>query len=131
MSFAEFPKQNQVTQLLQRSLGRSRLAHGYLFTGNALEELEGVARTLAKTLNCQSPPQRGENHLPTDCCDHCESCRRIDAFGHPDVLWIRPESKSRVITIDQMRELMQTINLKPTFADYKVGVISCADRLNI
>ena len=55
MSFADFPEQEQVVQLLQRSLERGRLAHAYLFTGNRLDELEAVARTLAKTLNCQRP----------------------------------------------------------------------------
>jgi DNA polymerase III subunit delta' len=129
--FADFPEQTQVTQLLQRSLERNRLAHAYLFTGNALQELEGMARTLAKTLNCLSPPRRAPHGLPLDCCDRCDSCRRIDAANHPDVLVLRPESKSRVITIDQMRELMRTMNLKPSAAQYKVGVIVAADRLNV
>ncbi len=128
--FSDFPEQIKVAQLLQRSLERDRLAHAYLFTGNAIGELEGVARTLAKTLNCQSPPKRASNGLALDSCDHCDSCRRIDNANHPDVLWIRPESKSRIIIIDQMRELMQTMNLKPTMAEFKVGVIVCADRLN-
>ncbi|HEX4120207.1 MAG TPA: hypothetical protein VH619_06315 [Verrucomicrobiae bacterium] len=129
--FADFPEQTRVAQLLQRSLERDRLAHAYLFTGNALGELEGMARTLAKTLNCQNPPRRAPSGLALDSCDKCDSCRRIDAANHPDVLWIRPESKSRIVTIDQMRELMQTMNLKPTVADFKVGVIVAADRLNV
>ena len=41
--------------MLQRSLGRGRLAHAYLFTGHQVDELEDMARTLAKTLNCQKP----------------------------------------------------------------------------
>jgi DNA polymerase-3 subunit delta' len=45
--------------------------------------------------------------------------------------WVRPESKSRVIVIEQMRELMQEINLKPNDAEYKVAVIEAADRLNL
>ncbi len=128
--FSDFPEQTRVTQLLQRSLERDRLAHAYLFTGNSIAELEGMARTLAKTLNCQSPPRRGSNGSPLDSCDQCDSCRRIDNANHPDVTWIRPESKSRIITIVQMRDLMQTMNLKPTMAAYKVGVIVSADRLN-
>jgi DNA polymerase-3 subunit delta' len=36
-----------------------------------------------------------------------------------------------VITIDQIRELMQEINLKPNEAQYKVAVIEAADRLNM
>jgi DNA polymerase III subunit delta' len=128
--FSDFPEQTRVTQLLQRSLESDRLAHAYLFTGNSIAELEGMARTLAKTLNCQSPPRRAPNGLAVDCCDECDSCRRIDNANHPDVLWIRPESKSRIIKIEQMRDLMQTVNLKPTMPGFKVGVIVCADRLN-
>jgi DNA polymerase III subunit delta' len=129
--FSDFPEQTKVAQILQRSLERHRLAHAYLFTGNSLPELEGMARTLAKTLNCLSPPRRSAQGLPVDCCDQCDSCRRIDQANHPDVLVLRPESKSRIITIDQMRELMRAVNLKPSAAQYKVGVIVAADRLNV
>src|SRR5204863_2372303 len=38
--------------------------------------------------------------------------------------------KSRVITIEQIRDLMQEINLKPTEAEYTVAVIVAADRLH-
>ena len=55
MSFKQFPKQMQGVQLLQRSLARGRLGHAYLFAGPQLEELESLARTLAKTLNCLKP----------------------------------------------------------------------------
>jgi DNA polymerase-3 subunit delta' len=129
--FSDFPEQTAISQRLQRSLERDRLAHAYLFTGNAIGELESMARTLAKTLNCQSPPRRSSSGIALDSCDHCDSCRRIDTENHPDVLWIRPESKSRIVTIDQMRDLMQTMNLKPTIAEYKVGIIAGADRLNV
>ncbi len=130
MSFASFPEQRQVVQVLQRSLERNRLAHGYLFTGNELRELEQMAAALAKTINCQSPVC-GEGGVAIDSCDACDSCRRINSDTHPDLIWVRPESKSRVIVIEQIRELMQTVNLKPTMSPFKVGVIVSADRLNI
>jgi len=129
--FADFTEQAKVTQLLQRSLERNRLAHGYLFGGNALGDLEDMARTLAKTLNCLAPTQRAANGLALDSCDACDNCRRIDHFNHPDVLWVRPEMKSRAISIDQVRELMRTVNLKPTAAEFKVGIIVAADRLTM
>ena len=131
MSFASFPEQRPVVELLQKSLDRGRVAHAYLFSGDDLGEMEGIARTLAKTLNCANPPARGANAQPLDCCDTCLNCRRIDGGGHPDVQWVRPESKSRVITIDQIRELIQTILLKPTEADYKFAIIGGADRMNM
>jgi DNA polymerase-3 subunit delta' len=125
----DFPEQERVVQLLQRSLERGRLAHAYLFSGNDLDELEAVARTLAKTLNCQNPPKKTTAGLPLDSCDQCSSCRRIDSGNHPDVSWLRAESKSRIISIDQVRDLLQTVNLKPTEAEFKVGVLVAADRL--
>jgi DNA polymerase-3 subunit delta' len=142
MSFAQLSTTEDSITLLQRSLARKRLGHAYLFSGDDLGHLELVARTLAKTLNCLQPRQVGVQpsglpdtlkrelqHAP-DCCDECLSCRKIDHSTHPDVRWVRAESKSRVVTIDQMRDLMQTIFLKPTEAEYKVAIIVGADRLN-
>lgn len=137
MSFAALTSQEDSVALLQRSLDRGRLGHAYLFYGADLGELEVVARTLAKTVNCANPPRRTAAGLPLDSCDQCPSCRKIDGDNHPDVMWIRPESKSRVITIDQMvqrkdslRPLLPAMHLKPTEARYKVGVVVSADRLN-
>ena len=111
MSFASFTEEQDSIALLQRSLERGRLGHAYLFHGADLDELEAVARTLAKTVNCTQPKARGQarsaaadSGLPLDSCDACDSCRRIDSFNHPDVFWLRPESKSRVIRIEQIRK---------------------------
>src|SRR6185295_10738272 len=82
-----------------------------------------------KTLNCLQPVRGGG--VAIDSCDACLNCQKIEHGNHADVHWVRPESKSRIITIDQMRELMQQIHLKPTEAEYKVAVIVAADRLNV
>src|SRR6476646_8429320 len=128
MSFKRLSAQPLGIQLLQRSLERGRLAHGYLFSGDTLSHLEDAARNLAKTLNCLNPEKK--NGVAIDCCDKCVSCQKIEHLNHGDVRWVRPESKSRVITIEQMREVMQQVNLKPTEAEYKVAVIVGADRMN-
>lgn len=128
MSFKLFPKQQGV-QLLQRSLARGRLGHAYLFSGDQIEELESLARTLAKTLNCQNPVK--EKGSAVDCCNACPSCHKIDNDIHADIHWARPESRSRQITIDQMREMMREIQLKPAEAHYKIAVVVAADRLNV
>ena len=128
MAFTDFPEQTQGVTLLQRSLQRGRLGHAYLFSGGQMEILEALARTLAKTLNCANPLRNGP--AAVDCCDECLPCRKTDHETHADVHWARPESRSRVVTIDQMRELMREIQLKPTDAEYKVAIIAGADRLN-
>ncbi|HTV62937.1 MAG TPA: hypothetical protein VMH30_10265 [Verrucomicrobiae bacterium] len=129
MAFHDYPKQAQGVELLKRSLARGRLGHAYLFAGDRIEELESLARTLAKTLNCENPIR--QNGRAVDCCDACAGCRKIDNETHADVHWARPESKLRLITIDQTRELMREMQLKPTEAEFKVAVIVGADRLKM
>lgn len=140
MAFRDFPQHEQGVRLLQRSLERGRLGHAYLFAGHDLAELQALARTLAKVLNCSrrhaeadaaADSEASGRRLPAECCDHCLSCQKIDHETHADIHWVRPESKLRVVTIDQMRDLMHAVNLKPTEAEYKVGVIVAADRLNV
>jgi DNA polymerase-3 subunit delta' len=128
MAFKNLPTQTQGIQLLQRSLARGRLGHAYLFTGDQLDELELLARTLAKTLNCQNPVK--SDGVIIDCCDQCSSCRKIENGTHSDIHWARPESKSRIVTVEQMRDLMQQIQLKPAEAEHKVAIITAADRMN-
>jgi DNA polymerase-3 subunit delta' len=130
MAFKTHAGRQQGVQLLQKSLEQGRLAHGYLFTGDTLEDLEALAATLAKTLNCLQPV-RAPNGTPIDACDACLNCRRIDHGNHPDVYWIRPESKLRVILMDQIRDLIASISLKPSEARHKVAIIVAADRLSI
>jgi DNA polymerase-3 subunit delta' len=80
-------------------------------------------------LNCQNPVK--VSGAATDCCDECPSCRKIENGAHADMHWARPESKSRIITVEQTRELMREVQLKPAEAAHKVAVICGADRLNV
>lgn len=135
MAFKEFSEHSQGVQLLQRSLARGRLGHAYLFTGDQIEGLESLARTLAKTLNCLHPART--DGIATDCCDKCLNCRKIDGEIHEDVFWVKPESRSRTISIGQIthrddsppRVLQDAVYLKPTESEYKVAVVVAADRL--
>lgn len=128
MSFKTLAQsQPTVAALFRRSLATKRLAHAYLFAGDAWPDLELAARELAKAANCESPAPQGG-------CDHCDACRRIDAATprggrHPDVQWVYPESKSRRIDVDQMRELERLLHQKASIGRTKVGVVVEADRL--
>ncbi len=121
MSFSELKEQEAVAGQLHRSLQRGRLAHAYLFSGPRGSGKEAMARTLAKALNCTE-----KDH---DSCDHCDSCRRIDEGVHPDVYWVRPESKSCRIQVEQMREFMKAVNLRSSMGGVKVGIVVDADCL--
>src|SRR6266478_3103861 len=119
MPFNDLQEQRPVAEQLHRSLQRGRLAHAYLFSGPRGSGKEAMARTLAKALNCSEADH--------DSCDRCDSCRRVDEGIHPDVYWVRPESKSRRIQIDQVREFMKSVNLCSSMGGVKVGIIVDAD----
>src|SRR6266404_280135 len=136
MAFKDLTGEKQGIELLQRSLEQRRLGHAYLFGGRDIGRLEALARSLAKTLNCQNPLKK--DGVAIDCCEQCLNCRKIEHGNHADVFWVRPESKLRVIKINQVtrrddsppRVLLDFVNLKPTESAYKIGVIVGADRMN-
>jgi len=122
MAFSDLKNQRAIADQLRHSLERGRLAHAYLFLGPRGAGKEAVARTLAQALNCLEKAH--------DACGQCDSCRRIAAGQHPDIHWVRPESKSRRITVDQLREFEQAVNFKAAVARVKVGIVVDADCLN-
>ncbi|HAV62649.1 MAG TPA: hypothetical protein DCY13_09815 [Verrucomicrobiales bacterium] len=128
MAFDDLPQFSAPIALLRRSLAKGRLAHAYLLTGESLDDLELLARNLAKVVNCAEGQSGPDGN---DACDQCLSCRKIDHLNHADVQWIRPEMKSRVISVGQIRDLLQTVYLKPVEARLKVVVLVAADRLNV
>ncbi len=120
---------SQATDLLRRSLANGRLGHAYLFVGGTIESLESHATELARTLNCQSPPATGETGIPLEPCGDCIACSKVDSGNFPDLDFVRPEKKSRIISIEQIRNLTRKVSLKPTEGRYKVAIITGTDRM--
>ncbi|MDX2226471.1 MAG: DNA polymerase III subunit delta' [Verrucomicrobiae bacterium] len=123
MPLTDIPHQPAVIDQLQRTLKLDRLAHAYLFVGENGVGKELTARRLAQAVNCLE--QSGEG------CGQCDSCRRIEAGDHPDVYWVRPESKSRRILTEQMRGLEKAVYQKPLMGRKKVGILVDADCLQV
>lgn len=126
----DIPPSETAAALLRRSLERDRLGHAYLFTGEEIPALEDAAIALSRTLLCESPRTRSPRGLGMDPCLECSSCRRVSSRMHPDVLWVHPAKKMRQISIDQMREVIHSISLKPLEGSHKLGIIVGADRMN-
>jgi DNA polymerase-3 subunit delta' len=78
---------------------------------------------IAKALNC--------THAPSgDFCGECSSCRKIESGTHPDVITISVEDDATRIKIEQIRQLLGTLDLRPLEGRNKVFIIDPADLLN-
>jgi DNA polymerase-3 subunit delta' len=62
-------------------------------------------------------------------CGACPDCRLFAHDGHPDFLLLQPEEDSRVIKIEQIRDLIHTFSLMPVQGDRRVAIIREADAL--
>ncbi|MCC7300446.1 MAG: hypothetical protein IT583_05155 [Verrucomicrobia bacterium] len=54
---------------------------------------------------------------------------QVQTRAHPDIVWIEPQSKSRQILIDEVRDLIRQLSQTSFAGGWKAGVILCADRL--
>ena len=54
---------------------------------------------------------------------------QVKTRAHPDIVWIEPQSKSRQIVIDEVRDLIRQFSQTSFAGGWKAGVILCADRM--
>jgi DNA polymerase-3 subunit delta' len=108
-----------VGQLLERG----QLPHALLIQGPEHIGKRHFALALARLLLCQHP-DAGLN------CGRCHSCQLSASGGHGDFRWLEPEEKSRVIKIDQIRQLLVLTSMTASFGQRKVVVISPAESMN-
>jgi DNA polymerase-3 subunit delta' len=97
----------EAVSLLKGCQTRSRLAHAYLISGPEGSGKRSVAIELAALI------------LDTSS----------QALAHPDCHSLEPESKSRRIRIDSVRELEGKLQLRSLKGGKKVGILFDADRM--
>jgi len=54
---------------------------------------------------------------------------QVQTRAHPDIVWIEPQSKSRQIVIDEIRDLIRQLSQTSFAGGWKASVILCADRM--
>jgi DNA polymerase-3 subunit delta' len=99
---------------LDRAIQHGRVRHAYLFTGPDRIGKMTLARVFAAALNCTGdrPP-----------CGQCRACTLIARDAHPDVTLVEAASMGSALRIEQVRELQQTLALRPYEARYRVAIL--------
>lgn len=108
------------TSLLLETARRGELHHAIILHGPSPALLRDVAVRVAKTLNC----------LNGSTGDDCASCLRIDRRTHPDVHFVEAAADRKLISIEQIREIVSEASLRPYEGRNKVFVIDPADGLS-
>jgi DNA polymerase-3 subunit delta' len=112
--------QPRALAVLERALGSGHVAHAYLFDGPPGVGKRQAALGLAMALDCEASPGRA--------CGQCETCRRIAAGLHPDVLTITSDGAQ--IVMEQAQQIVALGQQRPHEARARVIILDDADRLN-
>lgn len=123
-----WPWQRACWDRLQQQKAEQRLPHALLLQGVVDSGLDAFALLLAHAWLCESP----RDHLP---CGNCRSCHLLAVGSHPNVQVISPEEMdsgkmSRVIKIDQIRQIMDRVQQTSFQQGLKVLVIYPAEVMN-
>lgn len=108
---------------VRRSFHSNRLAHAYCIVGSPRGNAAAFAEAMLKLVFCSAP-------MDERPCGVCTACSRVEKRIHPDLIWIEPQSKSRVIRVDEMRLLNNRLQQTSYEGGWKGCVIAYADRLN-
>jgi DNA polymerase-3 subunit delta' len=102
-----------------------RLPHSLLFSGPAGLGKNSFAQRFAAGLLCATP---AENGAP---CGKCKSCHLLSVGNHPDYRVTTIEEDASVITVDQVRELISYLSLRPHTSNRRVVILAPAEAMNI
>jgi DNA polymerase III subunit delta' len=119
-----FPWTLTLWQQLQERARQRQLPHAILLHGPAGVGKQQFAIEFAQSLLCESP---GSQAMP---CGQCRACVQFQAQTHPDYHCISPEADSRVIKIDQIRQLCDSLSLSSHHAGYRPIIIAPAEAMN-
>ncbi len=115
---------DQAEKLLTGAHERSRLAHSYLFTGPVGSGKRELAVNLVAHL---SSAREASTDLWGEAVE--PEVKSFDDLESEFVRVVRPRSVSRIIRVEQMRELEKFFHLSAPEGTWKVGVILDAERM--
>jgi DNA polymerase III subunit delta' len=119
--FDEILGNDLIIKSLQSSIKLDKVSHAYIFSGPTGIGKKLIARTFAKTLQCEEKS--------TNPCNKCTSCIAFESNNHPDVFYITL-NKTKSIGVEQVQnEINSKIFIKAYKYEYKIFIIDKANTL--
>jgi DNA polymerase III gamma/tau subunit len=108
-------------ELLLDTTRRGELHHAIVLHGPAPATLRETALGIARTIEC----------LNGTTGDDCSSCRRVEQRLHPDVHFVEVGGERKMISVEQVREVVNAATMRPYEGHGKVFIIDPADALSV
>ncbi len=111
-------------EIVEAAYKNKRMPHAYLVVGSP----RGTGLELAEKISAMLLCKAADVKRP---CLKCDDCLNVLEHKHADTTWVEPESKSRIISVEDMREKLITWGGKGSYlGGWKIGTLLFADRLN-
>ncbi len=118
---------DQLKKRLDAYAAEGRLPHAILLCGEHGAGKRTMANYIAKLFMCGAEP-----------CGKCPVCSKIDAFAHPDIIFVKRECGGKY-NLDEtgknglvsMRRVMESIVIKPNDGDIKIYIFEDADEMSV
>ncbi len=108
-------------QSIANAVTAGRNAHAYLVCGSQ-QDCSSFAGRLLLFLLCESASERP--------CGKCKACASVPGRSHPDITWLYPKGKGRVISVDDVRNTIKTLQQTSFGGSWKVCVVTDAESMN-
>lgn len=118
------PWHREAWEAFHQQLTKGQISHAFLISGEAQSGKRLFAVMLAQWLLCETPKHN-------QACGQCGACLLSAAGSNPDFTVLQPEEKSKIIKIDQIRELKQFIETSSHSFGKRIILLDSAENLNI
>jgi DNA polymerase-3 subunit delta' len=133
-----YPWQQSQWQYLTARINNNTLPHALLLKGPNGIGKSAFALSLAELLLCErnTMDSRLRGNDNRDCgndnggCGTCKSCKLFAVKTHPDLYLLQPEDDSKIIKIEQVREIIFATTKKSNQNGYQVVIIDPADTMH-